>query len=307
MLKVRTSVVNGTFNTDHTTAERWARRPFATRMTPPRLWTVSFLPTEPRARSCAKLGDRYTGPSGELDGRRRLMTAKGGLIWASRFVVAALVAGVCYGIIAENPQSAPKGPPEASSAPQTRTPSAEPSPPATEPATPPAVTVQPSPAATSPASSSPTAVPPAGTVQSSEAATPPAPSAGPPVVKVQPSLTEASLSPDSLAPATPVTPPPATTTAEPSQALANPASAAPSATTAPDPSAASMPAEDGMSEADRRQVQEALRRRSYYRGQVDGVFGPATRVAIRRFQQDIGAQVTGRLTAEEANRLVETH
>jgi len=28
MLKVRTSVVNGTFNKDHATAERWARRPF---------------------------------------------------------------------------------------------------------------------------------------------------------------------------------------------------------------------------------------------------------------------------------------
>jgi hypothetical protein len=28
MLKVRTAVVNGTFNKDHTTAERWARRPF---------------------------------------------------------------------------------------------------------------------------------------------------------------------------------------------------------------------------------------------------------------------------------------
>jgi hypothetical protein len=28
MLKVRTAVVNGTFNNDHTTAERWARRPF---------------------------------------------------------------------------------------------------------------------------------------------------------------------------------------------------------------------------------------------------------------------------------------
>jgi hypothetical protein len=28
MLKVRTSVMNGTFNQDHTTAERWVRRPF---------------------------------------------------------------------------------------------------------------------------------------------------------------------------------------------------------------------------------------------------------------------------------------
>jgi hypothetical protein len=28
MLKVRTAVVNGTFNKDHTNTERWARRPF---------------------------------------------------------------------------------------------------------------------------------------------------------------------------------------------------------------------------------------------------------------------------------------
>jgi hypothetical protein len=28
MLKVRTAVTNGTFNLDHATAERWARRPF---------------------------------------------------------------------------------------------------------------------------------------------------------------------------------------------------------------------------------------------------------------------------------------
>jgi hypothetical protein len=28
MLKVRTSVINGTFNKDHADAERWARRPF---------------------------------------------------------------------------------------------------------------------------------------------------------------------------------------------------------------------------------------------------------------------------------------
>jgi hypothetical protein len=41
MLKVRTAVVNGTFNKDHTTAERWARRPFRMRHESPRLWTVS--------------------------------------------------------------------------------------------------------------------------------------------------------------------------------------------------------------------------------------------------------------------------
>jgi peptidoglycan hydrolase-like protein with peptidoglycan-binding domain len=59
-----------------------------------------------------------------------------------------------------------------------------------------------------------------------------------------------------------------------------------------------------MSAADRRQIQEALRRLDYYRGPVDGVLGRGTRAAIRRFQQRIGAQTTGRLTAEQANLLV---
>lgn len=61
-----------------------------------------------------------------------------------------------------------------------------------------------------------------------------------------------------------------------------------------------------MSGADLR-VQDALHRLGYYEGQVDGVFGPLTRTAIRRFQHNIGAEMTGHLTAEEASRLVSTH
>jgi hypothetical protein len=67
-----------------------------------------------------------------------------------------------------------------------------------------------------------------------------------------------------------------------------------------------MPNETSMSNADRLRVQDTLRRLDYYKGQLDGVFGPLTRAAIRRFQGDIGAQVTGRLTAEEVSRLVST-
>ena len=59
-----------------------------------------------------------------------------------------------------------------------------------------------------------------------------------------------------------------------------------------------------MSEANRRQIQQALRRSGYYKGPVDGVFGLLTRAAIRRFQHEIEADTTGHLTAEQANRLV---
>jgi peptidoglycan hydrolase-like protein with peptidoglycan-binding domain len=65
-----------------------------------------------------------------------------------------------------------------------------------------------------------------------------------------------------------------------------------------------MPAEADMSEADRRQIQEALSSLGYYQGPVDGIFGRGTRTAIRRFQRDIKAAATGHLTADQATRLV---
>jgi peptidoglycan hydrolase-like protein with peptidoglycan-binding domain len=68
-----------------------------------------------------------------------------------------------------------------------------------------------------------------------------------------------------------------------------------------------MPDEARMSRAERLRVQETLQRLGYYKGQADGIFGPLTRAAIRRFQGDIGAEMTGRLTADEASRLVNTH
>lgn len=58
-----------------------------------------------------------------------------------------------------------------------------------------------------------------------------------------------------------------------------------------------------MAEADPRVVQDALHSLGYYQGPADGIFGPSSRAAVRHFQHDIGAEVTGRLTAEEANRL----
>ena len=80
-----------------------------------------------------------------------------------------------------------------------------------------------------------------------------------------------------------------------------PTQAAPAA-----PRPATMPAEAAMSAADRRCIQTALHRLGYDQGPADGLFGPQTRAAIRRFQQAIGAEPTGFLTAEEASRLVST-
>jgi peptidoglycan hydrolase-like protein with peptidoglycan-binding domain len=70
---------------------------------------------------------------------------------------------------------------------------------------------------------------------------------------------------------------------------------------------ATMPDEAKMSRADRVRVQETLLRLGYYKGNADGIFGRLTREAIRRFQSANGAQTTGRLSAEEASRLVNAH
>jgi hypothetical protein len=45
-------------------------------------------------------------------------------------------------------------------------------------------------------------------------------------------------------------------------------------------------------------VQDALARRGYYAGQVDGVIGPETRAAIREFQRDNGLAVTGGVNSQ---------
>ena len=69
---------------------------------------------------------------------------------------------------------------------------------------------------------------------------------------------------------------------------------------------ATMADEDQMSDQDRRRVQALLATMGYYSGRIDGTFGPETRAAIRRYQFEIKAELTGRLKAEQATRLVKS-
>ena len=138
-----------------------------------------------------------------------------------------------------------------------------------------------------------TAEAPAGPVQ-----TPSVPQISPPVSQ------ENNWAASSPAPASP---PPEASAPTPNAPSTPATSAPPSQATAPPPSAAmalAVPDEEKMSEANRRQVQEALHRLDFYDGPIDGIFGSLTRGSIRRFQDSIGEKGTGRLTAAEAGRLV---
>jgi hypothetical protein len=104
------------------------------------------------------------------------------------------------------------------------------------------------------------------------------------------------------APPAPPAPPPAAAAVQPPPApAAQPASAPPPP--APPPQL-TMAGEDRMSDQDRRQVQVMLATLGYYSGRIDATFGPETRAAIRRYQFEIKADMTGQLTAEQATRLV---
>ena len=75
----------------------------------------------------------------------------------------------------------------------------------------------------------------------------------------------------------------------------------------PPPPSVAMPADELMNEFDRRTIQEALQRLGYYPGPIDGIFGPDSRAAIRRYQHELGDEMTGRLSAAEASRLANAH
>ncbi len=106
------------------------------------------------------------------------------------------------------------------------------------------------------------------------------------------------------APAAPAPVAPAPAPVAPAPAAPAPAPTAQAAPTAPAAAIAALPDESQMTAADRRRVQTALARLGYYDGQVDGVFGPDTRAAIRRYQHELHLEMTGRLTAEQATGLV---
>jgi hypothetical protein len=65
----------------------------------------------------------------------------------------------------------------------------------------------------------------------------------------------------------------------------------------------SLPDEDQMTFAQRLVIQRALAHLGYYDAAADGVFGPETRAAIRRWQHEVHAPLTGHLTANEAGKL----
>jgi peptidoglycan hydrolase-like protein with peptidoglycan-binding domain len=54
---------------------------------------------------------------------------------------------------------------------------------------------------------------------------------------------------------------------------------------------------------DVKKMQETLKSKGHYRGEVDGVFGLRTRASIRRFQEIENLSVTGQLDAQTAVKL----
>ena len=108
--------------------------------------------------------------------------------------------------------------------------------------------------------------------------------------------------PPAAVPAPPAKPAAEAPAVPPPAPPAQPAIATPPA--APAPPRQVMADEEQMSEQDRRLVQVKLATLGYYVGRLDANFGPETRAAIRRYQFEIKAEMTGRLTAEQATKLV---
>lgn len=67
-----------------------------------------------------------------------------------------------------------------------------------------------------------------------------------------------------------------------------------------------LPDEWAMTDDQRRLVQRALSHLGYYDGRPDGIFGPDTRAAIRRWQYEEHEPMTGHLTSAQAGKLAAT-
>lgn len=67
--------------------------------------------------------------------------------------------------------------------------------------------------------------------------------------------------------------------------------------------AATVEAALGLELSARRQIQQGLQNEGFDAGPPDGLFGPRTRSAIRRWQEAVGLEATGFLSAEQARRL----
>jgi len=50
-------------------------------------------------------------------------------------------------------------------------------------------------------------------------------------------------------------------------------------------------------------AQDALQQLGYYKGGIDGLYGPGTRAAVRAFQVDRGLSVSGRVDTETMEAL----
>lgn len=53
------------------------------------------------------------------------------------------------------------------------------------------------------------------------------------------------------------------------------------------------------------QIQQGLQQQGYYRGQVDGLYGPLTHEALTQYQRDQGLQPTGQLNTQTVASMLE--
>jgi hypothetical protein len=130
------------------------------------------------------------------------------------------------------------------------------------------------------------------------AGAPPAVAAAPPAAATAPPAVAAAPPAAATAPPAAVAAPPAAAAAPPAAASAPPLAATHAALSLPDES--EMTIDQG------RLVQRALSHLGYYDGKPDGIFGPDTRAAIRRWQYEEHQPMTGHLTAGEASKLAAT-